>query len=131
MGFFSKPPRKTKAAGGTPLTAKQRALLEEEQRVRAEMERCTELVKNAPERAEKIRREQREELLRRAATPTRGMGSSKIIDRRVALEANVAAPSQGKRLRAERRQGRLMFFVLLLTLAGAILYLYYTVTRSG
>lgn len=130
MGLFSKPPRKSAASGGTALTAKQRALLEEEQRVKAEMERCTRLVEDAPQRAEKIRREQREELLRRAAMTHKGMGSTKIIDRRVALEANVAAPAQQKRMRAERRQGRLMFFVLLLSLAGAILYLYYTVTHG-
>ncbi len=130
MSLFSKPPRKSAATGTTPLTAKQRALLEEEQRVKAEMERCTRLVEDAPQRAEKIRREQREELLRRAAMTHKGMGSVRIIDPRGILEVNVGAPAQQKRLRAERRQGRLMFFVLLLALAGAILYLYYTVTRG-
>ena len=130
MGLFSKPPRQSAASGGTPLTAKQRALLEEEQKVKAEMERCARFVENAPKRAAEIQREQRDELLRRAAMTHKGMGSTKIIDRRVALEANVAAPAQQKRMRAERRQGRLMFFVLLLSLAGAILYLYYTVTHG-
>jgi hypothetical protein len=129
MGLFSKPPKKRAATTGTTLTAKQRALLEEEQRVKAEMERCARFVEDAPKRAAELQREQREELLRRAATTHKGIGSTKIIDRRVALEANVAAPAQ-RRMRAERRQGRLMFFILLLALAGSIFYLYYTVTRG-
>jgi hypothetical protein len=129
MGLFSKPPRKNAATGTTPLTAKQRALIEEEQRVKAEMERCARFVEDAPKRAEKIQREQRDELLRRAATMHNGGGSTRVLDRRFELDANVAAPAQ-RRTRAERRQGRLMFFVLLLALAGAIFYLYYTVTHG-
>ena len=131
MSLFSKPPRKpakSAAPGGTPLTARQRALLEEEQRVKAEMERCAKFVEEAPKLADKIQREQRDELLRRAAM-THKSARPALIDRRTTLEANVAAPAQ-RRMRAERRQGRLMFFVLLLTLAGAIFYLYYTVTHG-
>ena len=110
------------------MTAKQRALLEEEQRVKAEMERCTKFVEEAPKLADKIHREQRDELLRRAAMTHKSARPASLIDRRTTLEANVAAPIQ-RRMRAERRQGRLMFFVLLLALAGAIFYLYYTVTH--
>lgn len=130
MGLFSKPPRKSAPAPGTPLTAKQRALLDEEQRVKAEMERCARFVENAPKRAAEFQREQRDELLRRAATTHKGPRPTSLVDRRGLLEANVAVPAQQKRMRAERRQGRLMFFVLLLSLAGAILYLYYTVTHG-
>ena len=93
------------------------------------MERYSKFVEDAPERAAKLQREQRDELLRRAATMHTGGGSTRVIDRRFALEATVAAPAQ-RRMRAERRQGRLMFFILLLMLAGAIFYLYYTVTHG-
>ena len=93
------------------------------------MEKCAKFVKDAPERAAKIQREQRDELIRRAATTHRGGGSTRVIDRRFELEATVVAPAQ-RRMRAERRQGRLMFFILLLALAGAIFYLYYTVTHG-
>jgi hypothetical protein len=128
MGF-SKPPRKKAAPTATPLTAKQRALIEEEQRIKAEMERCSKFVEEAPKRAEKIQRDQREELIRRAATMHGGGGgSTRALDRRFGLDANVA-PAE-RRTRAERRQGRLMFFVLLLALAGAIFYFYYTVTHG-
>jgi hypothetical protein len=129
MGLFSKPPRKGAPASATPLTAKQRALLEEDQRVKAEMEKFAKFVENAPKRAAEIQREQRDELIRRAATMHKGSGASALFDRRTTLEANLAAPAQ-RRMRAERRQGRLMFFILLLTLAGAIFYLYYTVTHG-
>ena len=128
MGLFSKPPKKGATPKASPLTDKQRALLEEEQKVRAEMERCTQFVKEAPERAAKRQREQRDELLRRAATMHNGGGTTKVVDRRYGLDANVATPV-GRKTRAERRQGRLMFFVLLLALAGAIFYFYYTVTH--
>ena len=117
------------ANGTTPLTAKQRELLEQEQRVKAQMDACTKFMKDAPERLAQKQREQREELIRRAAMPHRGGGSTKVVDRRFELEATIVAPAQ-RRMRAERRQGRLMFFVLLLTLAGAIFYLYYTVTHG-
>jgi hypothetical protein len=131
MGLFSKSPRKPAAAPGpSPLSAKQRELLEQEQKLKAEIERKQQFVANAPKRAAEIQREQRDELLRRAATMHQGARPTSIVDRRYSLDANVAAPAQQKRMRAERRQGRLMFFILLLTLAGAILYLYYTVTQG-
>lgn len=131
MGPFKKQPRRKPAASGeNPLNSKQRALQEEEQKLKAKMEKMAKFVEDAPKLAEQRRREQREELLRRAATTHKGMGSTALIDRRATLEANVAAPAQQRRMRAERRQGRLMFLILLLTLAGAIFYLYYTVTHG-
>jgi hypothetical protein len=129
MGLFSKPPRKPAAQIPSPLTAKQRELLEQEQKLKAEIERKQQFVANAPKRAAEMQREQRDELLRRAATMHPGIRNTSIPDRRFSLDANVAVPAQQKRMRAERRQGRLMFFILLLTLAGSILYLYYTVTQ--
>src|SRR5689334_21234846 len=121
MGFFSKKApgkaaSKAKPApgGGSALNAKQRALQEEEQKLKAQMEKYKNFVENAPKLAAEIQREQREELLRRAATTHKGSGrSTALFDRRTTLEANVAAPAQQRRMRAERRQGRLMFFVLL------------------
>jgi len=51
-----------------------------------------------------------------------------LPDRRFS-ELNVAVPTKTKGLRSERRRGRLMFFVLLLTLSGLVYWLYYTVTH--
>jgi hypothetical protein len=128
--FRKKSNRKEPAAAATPLTAKQRALLEEEQKLKAKMEKMQSFVENAPRRAAEIQREQREELLRRAATMHKGLGSTSLVDRRATLEANVAANAKERHLRSVRRQGRLMFVILLLALGVAVFYLYYTVTHG-
>jgi hypothetical protein len=133
MGLFSKPKDKRKTANTAATTAlgdKQRALQEEEQKLKAKMERYQEFVEKAPQLAEEIQKAQRDELRRRAATTHRGGGSTVVFDRKTLYEANVAVPAQHRRMRAERRQGRLMFFVLLLTFAATLLYLYYTVTHG-
>jgi hypothetical protein len=133
MGLFSKPKDKRKtaiAAGATALDEKKRVLQEEAQKLQEKMERCQEFVKTAPQRAEEIQKAQREEIRRRAATTHRGGGSTVVFDRKTLYEANVAVPAQHRRMRAERRQGRLMFFVLLLTFIAAVSYLYYTVTHG-
>ena len=93
------------------------------------MAKYEKLIEEAPKLAEQRAREQRQELLRRAARSVKRTGPiAALPDRR--YDANVAAPVQQRRMRAERRQGRLMFFVLLLALAAAIFYLYYTVTHG-
>ncbi|HEX8295376.1 MAG TPA: hypothetical protein VF593_03695 [Chthoniobacteraceae bacterium] len=126
-----KRPRKDEPRSGGPLDSRQAALKEQERKLREKMERYQKLIEEAPKIAAERAREQREELLRRAArTDKRPTSIAALPDRRFNLEVNVAAPAQQRRMRAERRQGRLMFFVLLLSLAAAIFYLYYTVTRN-
>ncbi|MEA3212171.1 MAG: hypothetical protein QOE70_5228 [Chthoniobacter sp.] len=118
-------------SNGTPLDNKQRVLEEQEQMLREKVEKYQKLIEDAPKIAADRAREAREELLRRAASTDKRRGSvAALTDRRFGLEANVAAPAQQRRMRAERRQGRLTFFVLLLALAAAICYLYYTVANG-
>lgn len=120
-------PQKTES----PLEAKMREVAEREAKNRAEMEECRQVIKDAPLRAKKIAEAQRDELITRAArTETRRGNPAALPDRWRPLEANVAAPAQHKRLRAERRQGRLLFFALLFTLLSVGYWLYYTVTHS-
>ena len=108
-----------------------REVAEREAKNRAEMEQCQQVIKEAPDRAKKIAEERRRELIARAAhTETRRGSPSALPDRWRPLEVNAAAPARHKRLRAERRQGRLLFFVLLFTLLGVGYWLYYTVTHS-
>ena len=115
----------------SPLEAKMREIAEREAKNRAEMEQCQQVIKDAPLRAKKIAEAQRDELITRAArTETRRGNPAALPDRWRPLEANVAVPAQHKRLRAERRQGRLLFFALLFTLLGVGYWLYYTVTHS-
>lgn len=127
--FRKKPKRSDSARAATPISDKQRALDEEAQKLKAKMEKMTNFVNNAPKLADKLKREQREELLRRAATmhPTRGPQS--LVDRRTTLEANVPTAEE-RQIRIIRRQGRLMFVFLLLTFVAAVFYLYYTVTHG-
>lgn len=131
MGLRSKPTGKKTVAsstGPTALSAKQRALLEEEQKLKAKMQRFQQFVEKAPQIAEEREQALREERRKKAAMTHRNGGSLSLIDRKTALEANVV-PVPSRRTRAERRQGRLMFFVLLLALAGSVYYLYFTVTH--
>ena len=115
----------------SPLDAKLRDVAEREAKNRAEMEQCQQVIKDAPLRARKIAEAQRDELITRAArTETRRGNPAALPDRWRPLEANVAVPAQHKRLRAERRQGRLLFFALLCTLLGVGYWIYYTVTHS-
>jgi hypothetical protein len=114
----------------TPLDSRLRALQEQELKNRERMERCQKLLEDAPKLAAERAREQREELIKRAARTVKHNGSGAALPDRRYLEANVAAPAQQRRMRAERRQGRLMFFFLLLALAAAVCFLYYTVTQG-
>ena len=115
----------------SPLDAKMREVAEREAKNRAQMEECQQVIKDAPQRAKKIAEARREELITRAArTETRRGNPAALHDRWRTMEVNAAAPAQHKRLRAERQQGRLLFFALLFTLLGVGCWLYYTLTHS-
>jgi hypothetical protein len=126
------PPRRNsgKDKAPSPIDEKARALAEQEAQLRAKMESCQKLIEEAPKLAEEQRKLRREELINRASrTEARHGSRAALPDRRFGYEANVAAPAQRRRLRAERRQGRLTFFILLLTLAGLVSWAYYTFTH--
>ena len=115
----------------SPLDAKMREVAEREAKNRAEMEQCEQVIKEAPLRAKQKAEEQRAQLITSAArTETRRGNPAALPDRWRSLDANVAVPAQHKRLRAERRQGRLLFFMLLFALLGAGYWLYYTLAHS-
>src|SRR3954468_11463615 len=100
-----------KAKAPSPIDEKARALAEQEAQLRAQMESVQKLIEEAPKIAEEQRKLRREELINRASrTEARSGSRAALPDRR--FEANVAAPAQRRRLRAERRQGRLTFFFL-------------------
>lgn len=127
----SKPHRPGQPKPSTALDEKQRALAEQEAKLREKMERCEKLIEDAPKLQKERQRQQRDELITRASrTETRAGSRTALPDRRFGYEANVAAPAQHRRMRAERRQGRLTFFALLIVLTVAVCVLYYTVTHS-
>jgi hypothetical protein len=107
---------------GTPLNQKQEELAHQESQLRGEMEKLERMIAEAPRVAEETTRRQREELLARATE-----GRSRL-DVSVALQDKRwgdAGRSAGRRksLRKERREGRIIFLVLVIALALLVVWL--------
>ncbi len=93
------------------------------------MEKYQKLIEEAPKLAKERERARREQFITRAARTEHRYGSRAALpDNRYDL--NVGSPiKQPKRLRSERKRGRNTFFVLLVLLALAVAYLYFTITN--
>jgi hypothetical protein len=119
-------PEKSKAKPTSPLADKARALGEQQDKLRAEIERRERLIKEAPQIAERRERQRREELIKRASR-TDGRSGSRVAlrDPRFGFELNAAMPARQKSLRAERRRGRFLFFVLLCTFAAVVYWAWF------
>jgi len=106
---------------GTPLNQKQEELAQHESRLRGEMEKLERMIAEAPRVAEETTRRQREELLARASE-----GRSRL-DVSIALQDKWGdiGSSTGRRksLRKERREGRIIFLVLVIALGLAVIWL--------
>jgi hypothetical protein len=114
----------------TTLDEKARALAEAQAKLEAEIAAQQRLIQEAPERAKEMRLRQRDELIRsKSRTETRPGSRTALPDRRFSELNAAVAPVRQRGLRAERRRGRLMFFVLLVTFCGLVYWLYYTVTH--
>jgi len=114
--------RRRPPKAGTPLNQKQEELAQRESRLRSDMEKLERMIAEAPRVAEETTRRQREELLARASE-----GRSRL-DVSVALQDKRWGDdrrSGGKRgsLRKERREGRIIFLVLVIALGFAIVWL--------
>ena len=107
---------------GTPLNQKQEELARRESQLRGEMEKLQRMIAEAPRVAEEHTRRQREELLSRATE-----GRSRL-DVSIALQDKRWGDDNrtgGRRvsLRKERREGRIVFLVLVIALCVAIIWL--------
>src|SRR5690349_5075722 len=101
---------------GSPLDDKARALADAQAKLEAEIAHQQRLIQEAPQRAQEIRQRRRDELINRASRTEARPGSRVALpDRRFSTELNAVVPMRQRGLRAERRRGRLMFFVLLVT----------------
>lgn len=114
--------RRRSSKSGTPLNAKQEELARRESKLRDEMQKLERMIAEAPRVAEETNRRQREELLLRASE-----GHSRL-DVSIALQDKRYGDSGGyigrrKSLRKERREGRIVFLVLVIALAAAVLWL--------
>lgn len=107
---------------GTPLNTKQDELAQRELQLRDEMQKLERMIADAPRVAEEKTRRQREELLARATE-----GGSRL-DISVALRDkrwgdDTAVEQRRGSLRKERREGRIVFIVLVIALSAAVLWL--------
>lgn len=114
--------RRRTLKAGTPLNQKQEELAQRESQLRGEMEKLERMIAEAPRVAEETTRRQREDLLERASE-----GRSRL-DVSVALQDKRwgdDSPVGGRRvsLRKERREGRIIFLVLVIALCIAVIWL--------
>jgi len=112
--------RSSKAS--TPLNQKQQELARQESQLREKMEKLERMIAEAPRVAEETSRRQREELLQRASEGRRRLDVSIALrDKRYADDAGRGRPHGS--LRKERREGRIIFLVLVLALSAAVIWL--------
>ncbi len=107
---------------GTPLNDRQEELARRETQLRDEMQKLQRMIAEAPRKAEETSRRQREELLERATA-----GGSRL-DVTIALQDKRYGDGGGYigrrvSLRKERREGRIIFLVLVIALAAAVIWL--------
>ena len=126
-----RPKRPAKPASpppASPLDVKRRALAEQQAKLEAEIAKKQRLIEEAPKIAKEQERQRRNEIIARASRTEGRLGTRGLQDQRYAYQATVIAPT--RRLKSERRQGMLTFFVLCMVLAAVLAWLYYTVFRA-
>lgn len=106
----------------TPLTEKQQELARLEAKLREDMEKLERMIAEAPRVAEETSRRQREELLARASHESNRLDVSIALqDKRYGDDGHVSARRVS--LRKEKREGRIIFLVLVIALVVAVLWL--------
>ena len=107
---------------GTPLNEKQQELARRESQLRDEMQKLQRMIEEAPIVAQERTRRQREEVLSRATEGGSRLDVSIALqDRRYRDGGTYNRPRRA--LRKERREGRIVFLVLVVVLAAAVLWL--------
>jgi hypothetical protein len=114
--------RRRPSKSGTPLNAKQDELALREQQLRDEMQKLERMIEEAPRVAQETTRRQREELLARASQGGNRLDVSIALhDKRWGDDGALGAPRRS--LRKQRREGRIIFIVLIIALSAAVLWL--------
>ena len=117
----AKPAKPKAGPAATVLHRKQQALREKEEQLRAETEQLKQLIEDAPRLREEQARRRREEL----ASDTRLTTSrTSLGDKR--YEASVAGTANlgNRRLRREKRDGKLFFIFLCVVFVGLVVWIY-------
>lgn len=114
--------RRRSPKSGTPLNAKQEELARRESQLRAEMQKLQQMISEAPRKAEERSRREREEIIARAKGESRLDVSMALQDKRFGDSSGYSSGRRGA-LRKEQREGRIVFLVLVLALAAAVIWL--------
>ena len=107
---------------GTPVDDKQQELARRESQLREEMQKLERMIADAPRVAEETSRRQREALLARATEGGSRLDVSIALQDRRYRDGG-AYNGRRRSLRKERREGRIIFLVLVVVLAAAVLWL--------
>lgn len=105
----------------TPLDQTKQALARQESELRDQMQKLEKMIADAPRVVEEAEKRQREELLMRAS-----QGGSRLDVSMTLQDWRQGEPGSGKRrgsLRKERREGRIVFIVLVIALLIAAIWL--------
>jgi septal ring factor EnvC (AmiA/AmiB activator) len=105
----------------TALDQTKQELARQESELRDQMEKLERMIADAPRVAEEVEKRQREELLTRAS-----QGGSRLDVSMALHDKRYGDVGSGKRrgsLRKERREGRIFFLVLIITLLIAAIWL--------
>jgi septal ring factor EnvC (AmiA/AmiB activator) len=106
----------------TSLDRKQEELIRHESELRDKVEKLERMIADAPRLAEETSRREREELLRRANEGGSRLDVSVVLqDKRYGDDSGIAR-RRGS-MRKERREGRIVFLVLAIALAVAVIWL--------
>lgn len=114
--------RRRPPKAGTPLNQKQEELARRESQLRGDMEKLERMIAEAPRVAEETTRRQREELLSRATEGGSRLNVSIALQDKRWGEDSRSGGRRGS-LRKERREGRIIFLVLVIALALAVIWL--------
>ena len=106
----------------TTLDQSKQNLAQQELELRNQMEKLERMIAEAPRLAEEMNRLQREELLRRASGEGSRLDVSlELRDKRYGDEGRFA--TRRRSMRKERRDGRIIFIVLVIALLLAVIWL--------
>src|SRR2546423_1498440 len=106
----------------TALDQSKEALAREESQLREEMEKLERMIADAPRVAEELSRRQRDELLMRANEGGARLDVAAVLqDKRYGDTRG--APRRRGSMRKQRREGRIIFLVLVIALGAAVVWL--------
>jgi uncharacterized protein (DUF3084 family) len=107
---------------GSAVNKRQEELARRENALRDQMQKLQQMIDDAPRLAQETSRKQREELLERAnQRGSRLEASLSLHDKR--WDDNERGARRPGSLRKERREGRIVFLVLVIALTAAVLWL--------